>query len=126
MRNNTFVFDGKYYVQIDGVAMGSPLAPILADIFMNHVLEDKITRNTGGNNFLDIIFNSFNNFQQVNLKLFVRYVDDTLVAFENKNDAITFLGYLNSLHSNLKFTMEEETDNSIPFLDLLIIRDIKA
>ena len=38
LRNNTFVFDGKYYVQIDGVAMGSPLAPILADIFMNHVL----------------------------------------------------------------------------------------
>ena len=125
LRNNTLVFDGKYYVQIDGVAMGSPLAPILADIFMNHVLEDKITRNTGGNNFLDIIFNSFNNFQQVNLKLFVRYVDDTLVAFENKNDAITFLGYLNSLHSNLKFTMEEDTDDSIPFLDLLIIRDIK-
>ena len=79
LRNNTFVFDGKYYVQIDGVAMGSPLAPILADIFMNHVLEDKITRNTGGNNFLNVIFDSCNNFQQFNLKLFVRYVDDTLM-----------------------------------------------
>ena len=39
--------------------------------------------------------------------------------------AITFLSYLNSLHSNLRFTMEEETDNSIQSLDLLIIRDTK-
>ncbi|XP_065677362.1 uncharacterized protein LOC136092752 [Hydra vulgaris] len=28
-----FLFDGKYYDQTDGVAMGSPLAPILANIF---------------------------------------------------------------------------------------------
>ena len=27
------IFNSKYYVQIDGVAMGSPLAPILADRF---------------------------------------------------------------------------------------------
>ena len=92
---------------------------------MNHVLEDKITQNTGSNNFLNVIFDSCNNFQQFNLKLFVRCVDNTLVAFENKNDAITVLGYLKNLHSNLRFTMEEETDNSIPFLDLLIIRDTK-
>ena len=28
-----FLFDGKYYHQIDGVAMGSPLGPVLATIF---------------------------------------------------------------------------------------------
>ena len=29
-----FLFNGKCYSQIDGVAMGSPLAPLLANIFM--------------------------------------------------------------------------------------------
>ena len=31
-----FLFNGKIYDQIDGVAMGSPLAPILANLFMGH------------------------------------------------------------------------------------------
>ena len=63
LRNNTFIFDQKYYVQTDGIAMGSPLAPILADIFMNYVLESKITRNSEDNSFLDIIFKSHNTFE---------------------------------------------------------------
>ena len=28
-----FLFQGNYYDQIDGVAMGSPLAPVLANLF---------------------------------------------------------------------------------------------
>ena len=31
-----FLFQGSFYDQIDGVAMGSPLAPILANLFMGH------------------------------------------------------------------------------------------
>ena len=31
-----FLFQGNYYDQIDGVAMGSPLAPVLAILFMGH------------------------------------------------------------------------------------------
>ena len=37
--DNTFVFDGKVYTQIDGVAMGNSLGPILADIYMAHLEE---------------------------------------------------------------------------------------
>ena len=29
-----FIFNSNFYNQIDGVAMGSPLAPVLANIFM--------------------------------------------------------------------------------------------
>ena len=31
-----FLFNGCFYDQIDGVAMGSPLAPVLANFFMGH------------------------------------------------------------------------------------------
>ena len=31
-----FLFQGNYYDQIDGVAMGSPLAPVRANFFISH------------------------------------------------------------------------------------------
>ena len=34
-----FIFDGKYYKQKDGVAMGSPLDPTLANMFLYHFEE---------------------------------------------------------------------------------------
>ena len=34
-----FLFYGQYYDQIDGVAMGSPLGSVLANIFMCHFEE---------------------------------------------------------------------------------------
>ena len=36
MFESFFIFDGKFYEQCHGVAMGSPLAPILANAFMCH------------------------------------------------------------------------------------------
>ena len=42
-----FLFNGSFYDQIDGVAMGSPLAPVLAILFMGH--HEKIC-------FMQIIF----------------------------------------------------------------------
>jgi len=42
-KRTTLNFNGKFYEQTDGVAMGSPFAPAFADIFMNRVI--KQTRN---------------------------------------------------------------------------------
>ena len=122
--NQTFSFNGTLYKQIDGCAMGSPLAPLMADIFMNHVLESKIKERT--NNHINVLFVDYNSgtqhFRQCRLKFFGRYVDDHLAVFDTPEDAQYFLTYLNSLHHKITFTMETESDSMLPFLDILITR----
>ena len=36
LRSTYFVFQGQYYEQTEGAAMGSPLSPIVANIYMEH------------------------------------------------------------------------------------------
>ena len=124
LKDNVFMFDQKFYKQIDGCAMGSPLAPILADIFMNYLIEPKIERQD--HDFLNISFLPYSSFVSFKVKMFVRYVDDTLAVFENEDEANRFLQYLNGLHPNIKFTCEKEHFNKLPILDLLIIRDLHS
>ena len=98
-----FIFNSKFYKQIDGVAMGSPLAPVLANIF------------TG--------FYESNWLNEYNLnkpKFYLRYVDDILAAFDKKQDSLDFLNFLNKRHPNIKFTIEKQTNHSIAFLDVFI------
>ena len=106
MLDTDFLFDGKHYKQIDGVAMGSPLGPVLASIFMCHIEE--------------IIFNQCpQTFRPVFYK---RYVDDTFVLFQTKVAAEQFLDFANDLHPNINFTIEYENHDCLPFLDILIKR----
>ena len=37
-QNTTFRFDNKFYKQLDGVAMGSPIGSLMADVIMNYVI----------------------------------------------------------------------------------------
>ena len=54
--------------------------------------------------------------------LWFRYVDDTFTTFDSKNNANEFFNFLNSRHDSIKFTIEFEEDNKIPFLDILLKR----
>ena len=101
--------------------MGSPLAPILADIFMNNLIETKISR--GDHDFLNVTFAGYGNFTSFFLKVFVRYVDDTLAVFDNEDEADRFLNYLNELHPNIKFTCDKEAFDKLPLLDLLLMKN---
>ena len=38
-----FIFDNEYYCQLDGVAMGSPLGPTLANAFLCHFEKQCLT-----------------------------------------------------------------------------------
>ena len=56
------------------------------------------------------------------VKTWLRYVDDTFVIFNRKEDAELGIAYLNSQHPNIKFTFECENKNCINFLDMVIKR----
>ena len=83
--------------------MGSPLAPALANIFMGFY-ESKWLNECNLNK----------------TKFYLRYVDDILVDFKNKQDSLNFFKLLNNRHPNVKFTIEKQINNSIVFLDVLI------
>ena len=68
-----FIFNSKLYNQIEGAAISSPLAPVLAHIFMG--------------------FHKSKCFNEYNLNkpiFYLRYVDDILAAFVNEQDSLNF------------------------------------
>ena len=64
--------------------------------------------------------NWIDHYQGPNLLFYRRYVDDTFCLFNNETDANLYFNYLNTRHNNIKFTMEKEKDEKLPFLDVLI------
>ena len=55
-----------------------------------------------------------------NLKSYLRYVDDILAAFDNKQNSLNLKNFLNNRHPNIKFTIEKQNNHSIAFLDAFI------
>ena len=53
-------------------------------------------------------------------KFYLRYVDDIPAAFDNEQDSLNFLNFLNNRHPNIKFTIEKQVNHSIAFLDEFI------
>ena len=53
-------------------------------------------------------------------KLYLTYVDDILAAFDNEQDLLIFLNFLNNRHPNIKFAIQKQINHSITFLDVFI------
>lgn len=104
--NNYFLFNDLIYQQIDGLGMGSPLAQIIANIFLLY-LEEKFLKECP---------------KEFAPTKYYRYVDDTFVTFTKLEYATEFLNYINNVHPSIKFTMETEHEASLNFLDLTIKR----
>jgi retron-type reverse transcriptase len=86
-----FCFDGQFYEQTDGVAMGSPLSPVIANFFMESFEKKAI--------------------EQVTHKpvCWFRCVDDTFIIWPHGQKKLTeFLNHLSGLHNKIQFTMGKE------------------
>ena len=102
-KNVHFKFNGEILIQINGVAMCSPLGPILANIFMVELEKIIIPK------------------LEKEVKLWRRFVDDT-ICFAKMDSLNYILLTINSFHKNIKCPMEIEQNSTIPFLDVLLIR----
>ena len=99
-----FSFSNEIYIQIEGVAVSSPLVLVIANIFMVELGTTLVRK------LEDLV------------KKWGRFADDTFIYVENGSVEYV-LSVLNSFHKNIKFTYEEEQNNKLPFSDILLIRD---
>ena len=99
LKSTFFSFKRVLYEQVEGVAMGSPLSSVIANLFMEAFEKSAIE--------------SF----PLKPEWWKRFVDDTNINLPHGNESLKeFLGHLNSRSEHIKFTMEVEEDNQIPFL----------
>ena len=104
LTNTSFQYNGIHYQQLDGVAMGSPVSPVIADIFM----EDLETK----------AFAAY-----AAPRLWKRFVDDVIAVLMKKSGE-TLLQHLNNQHPKIKFTMEAEKSGCLPFMDVCFTRQL--
>ena len=103
----TFEFDGKFFKQINGVPMGSPLSMALSELFLRKLETEKI----------------FPFMNAEGIRNYYRYVDDIFLITDSNVNSFQISTWFNTLHSKLIFTFEDENvDNSLNFLDVLVIR----
>ena len=85
--------------------MGSPIAPIMADVCMNWILNEVST------------------FKPQPRVLF-RYVGDLFCVIQGKDELEQFFVKINSVHSIVQFTKELEQHNQLPYLDVLVTKSV--
>ena len=106
VKNGHFLFNNSLYEQVDGVAMGSPLGSLFANIFLAFHKRNWLTNCPL--EFKPLVFRP--------------NIDDWFVVFRFRNHVRPFLDYFNSQYPIITLTSELETDSTLPFLDTLIDR----
>ena len=102
-----FTFEGNFFQQTEGAAMGSPVSPIVANLFMEDFEEKALA--------------SFH----TPPRYWGRYMDDTMTVLKT-SVVEEFSNHLNSQHPAIQFTRELEDNGSIAMLDTRITRTDSA
>ena len=102
LHNTYFSFQNRFYEQVEGVAMESPVSPIVANLYMEH-FEREVLRSAS-----------------LPPRFWYRFVDDTWVILQQAQREL-FLDHINSVDPAIKFTVKgNQEDGAIPFLDTLV------
>ena len=102
LKNTYFSFQGQFYEQVEGAAMGSPFSPIVANLYMEYLEQKALSTaphppSSGAG-----------------------MVYDTFVIHKEANKQ-GFLQHINSVDLAIRFTVEDnKEDGSIPFLDTIV------
>ena len=101
--HNTYCsFQNKFYEQVEGTAVGSPVIPIVANLYMEH-FEREVLRSAS-----------------YPPRYWYRFVDDMWVIQQQAHKQL-FLDHINSIDPNIKFTVKGNQENgAIPFLVTLV------
>eukprot|EP00745_Piridium_sociabile_P045082 TRINITY_DN96403_c0_g1_i2.p1 TRINITY_DN96403_c0_g1~~TRINITY_DN96403_c0_g1_i2.p1 ORF type:complete len:459 (-),score=82.63 TRINITY_DN96403_c0_g1_i2:45-1421(-) len=104
LTNNVFELDGKFYQQKFGTAMGTPMAPTVACLFMGWLEKQMLDSSP----------------VPVSETLWKRFIDDVFLLWMGSDDELKmFFDHINSFHPTIKFTMNSSTEK-LAFLDILV------
>ena len=102
LKNTYFSFQDQFNEQVEGAPMGSPVSPIVANLYMEY-LEQKALSTAPHP-----------------LRFWHRFVDDTFVIHKEVNKQ-GFLQHINSVDPAIKFTVQDnKKDGSIPYFDTTV------
>ena len=105
LTNIYFSFNGNFYEQKFGTAMGSPVSPIVANIIMQD-LETKAVH-----------------IQRVHAKGLISLCGSYAFVITEKEHEDYFFEHINLINPSIQFTKEMESNSQLPFLDVLVLRD---
>ena len=102
LNNTYFLFQDQFFEQTKGAAIGSPVSPIVANIYME-------------------AFEAQNHHNCTDpSRIRKRYVDDTIVI-QHQLHKDEFFRHINSVDPSIQLTVEESrADDAIPFSDSII------
>ena len=100
--NTYFSYGNNFYQQCHGCSMGSPVSPIISNLYMERFEQFALSSYPGSPP-----------------SKWYRYVDDTWVIVKF-SELDNFFTHINQVDNNIKFTQEGLTDNKLPFLDCLV------
>ena len=98
-----FCYNEQFYLQIHGAAMGSPVSPLICNLYMEHFEQEALSTSSHTPGW------------------WFRYVDDTHLK-QKKDQLAPFTEHINSIDPYIKFTSEPESNGALPFLDTLTQR----
>jgi hypothetical protein len=105
---NYFCYQGTTYIQTKGLAMGAPTSSLFSEIYLYHL---EITQ------IVDILL-------QYRTVGYFQHINDILVVYkQNLTNIQEVLTKFNNLTPKFNFTLEEETNKSISFLDVTITKE---